>query len=307
MNKIQESIDIRILKLFITVMESDSLTEAADKLAVNQSTISHALERLRQAFNDPLVIRSGRSVKPTDHALELLPKIKRLLSDFAQMLEKPSFIPKNTDFHYNVAASDFQCEKLLPSLVSKLLPQVKSLQLNIVPACLPNTRILRNEDIDLMISPVVPDGGDIMQRKLYELHLACYYDPKVREAPTNLQDFIDADYVCPDFLLDYEAVNLTQNDNEPVWLRDKTQIVTSSYSSSVHFVRSSRTLTIAPKLLAKSVFRKLAHTRLPYPDKVGVYLIWNKRSQKDPKHSWFREQLAQVALDSVGEDSLFWV
>lgn len=294
MKHFQQSLDTRSLHLFITVMESNSLTEAADKLAVNQSTISHALERLRQIFNDPLLVRSGRSVTPTNRAIELLPQAKQLLSAFERLTENPTFEPQTADIHYTIAANDFQCEYLLPKLYRQIAPQVKSLQLTVVPSWLPSSNEIRNGGADLIISPKRPDGGDIMQRKLYDFHKRCYYDPSQRDAPIEAADFINANYICPNFLLDYEAIDLASSATDSVWLRDKTHVVTNSFNSAAHFLRGTTSLAIAPDLLANSAFSDFASVPFPYTEPRTMYLTWSKKFQKDPKHTWFRQQLADL-------------
>lgn len=297
MNKTKKSLDIRSLELFVTTMESNSLTEAADKLAINQSTISHALNKLRDIFNDPLLIRSGRSLTPTSRATALLPEVKKLLEDFDNLTQNPVFDPRSTDFHYTIAANDFQREVLLPKLYHYLKPMVKSLQLTIVPSWLPDTSMLRDVNTDMVISPCAPDNTDIMQRKLFTFSSVCYYDADQRQPPKNEKDFITSNYVCPIFLLDLEPIILTDSTQKPITLKERTQIITSGFCDTAAFLKNTKTLAIAPSLLAKTTFKQYAYVPFPYTQPVTMYLLWNKRHQKDPKHSWFRQQIFNISSD----------
>jgi LysR family transcriptional activator of mexEF-oprN operon len=65
------STDLNLMVVFATLMHERSVTLCAARLAVRQSTISGSLARLRTLFDDPLFIRAGRGVRPTQKAMEL--------------------------------------------------------------------------------------------------------------------------------------------------------------------------------------------------------------------------------------------
>lgn len=299
MEKFEQSLNIRSLQLFVAVMESTSLTEAAVKLQVNQSKITYALDKLRTFFDDPLLVRSGRGVIPTARASELLPQIKALLVDLENLKNTQDFTPHTADIDYTIAANDFQREMLLPELYHRLRPLVASLHLRIVPSNLPDFSMLRDGQIDMVISPRVPDSSDIVQRKLYDFSENCYYDASQRHAPCDENDFAEADYICPSFLLNNRAINLTPSQNRTVWLRDRVQVITYGFSDAISFLRGTDALAIAPPQLANTVFKDFAH--VPFPDNLcnKMSLIWNKKFQKDPQHAWFREQLVAVATEII--------
>lgn len=297
MEKFEQSLDIRSLQLFVAVMESTSLTEAAVKLQVNQSKITYSLDKLRTFFDDPLLVRSGRSVIPTARASELLPQIRALLADLENLKNTQDFTPHTADIDYTIAANDFQREMLLPELYHRVRPLVASFHLRVVPSNLPDFSMLRDEQIDMVISPRVPDSSDIVQRKLYDFRENCYYDASQRHAPCDENDFAEAHYICPTFLLNNRAINLTPSQDRAVWLSDRVQIITYGFADAVSFLRGTDALAIAPPQLANKAFRGFSHVPFPDDSRNIMYLIWNKKFQKDSQHAWFREQLAAVASE----------
>ena len=58
-------LDVRSLRVFLAVYQLNSISKAADKFGLNQSTISHCVDRLRIAFDDQLFLRSGRGISPS--------------------------------------------------------------------------------------------------------------------------------------------------------------------------------------------------------------------------------------------------
>ena len=62
------SLDGHLLRLFVLVYETSSVSRTAEHLGINQSSVSHALGRLRQLIGEPLFVRSGRGIVPTARA-----------------------------------------------------------------------------------------------------------------------------------------------------------------------------------------------------------------------------------------------
>jgi DNA-binding transcriptional LysR family regulator len=64
-------IDLNLLVVFEAVMQERSVTRAAERLNLSQSTISHALKRLQHALKDELFIRGSGEMRPTPRAVAL--------------------------------------------------------------------------------------------------------------------------------------------------------------------------------------------------------------------------------------------
>lgn len=62
--------DLNLLKVFEALMTEGNVTRAARKLSLTQPTVSNALRRLRETFDDPLFVRSGAGVNPTRRAID---------------------------------------------------------------------------------------------------------------------------------------------------------------------------------------------------------------------------------------------
>ena len=60
MNEIDlNRVDLNLLVVFETLMETRSVTRTADKIGRTQSAVSHSLARLREQLDDPLLVRVG--------------------------------------------------------------------------------------------------------------------------------------------------------------------------------------------------------------------------------------------------------
>ena len=63
------SLDTTALLVFDTLMEEASVSRTALRLGMTQSAVSHALNRLRSVWSDPLFVRGSGRMQPTHKAL----------------------------------------------------------------------------------------------------------------------------------------------------------------------------------------------------------------------------------------------
>ena len=89
--------DLNLLKVFEALMIEGNVTRTAHKLSLTQPTVSNALRRLRDTYDDPLFVRSGAGVHPTRRALELWSPLSRSLHAIRSAIEGETFAPLRTN------------------------------------------------------------------------------------------------------------------------------------------------------------------------------------------------------------------
>ena len=161
------SLNGRVLKTFLAVLEEQSVTRAAARLDVTQSAVSHTLERLREVLGDPLFVRTGNRVEPTRRALDLQAPVLAILDQLKELTSERPFDPAEAPMSFTVAANDFQRELLFPTLFRELRSEGVDLRLNFLPSGVPTTSLLREARCDLAVTPFPPDSPDIFQGLLF--------------------------------------------------------------------------------------------------------------------------------------------
>ena len=86
-------LDGHTLRTFLTVLELSSVSRAAEKLDVTQPAVSHILRRLRHILGDPLFIRTGHRLTPTETALALKANAIEALDSLQRLTEQRAFNP----------------------------------------------------------------------------------------------------------------------------------------------------------------------------------------------------------------------
>jgi len=125
-------LDGSILLVFREVLRHRSGTAAAKRLNLSQSTVSHALARLRNLFDDDLFIRSRHGLEPTQKALDLGPQVDDLI-DLAMQLTggMSSFDPTLSDKRFSIAAPEFLTTLIGPPLSAVLGAQSPGLSFGV--------------------------------------------------------------------------------------------------------------------------------------------------------------------------------
>jgi DNA-binding transcriptional LysR family regulator len=284
------SLDGHLLQLLMAVVETGSVTAAAAKLEVTQSAVSHQLDKLREITGDPLFVKSGRGIVATARAEALTEQARALLRDLQRFAHSANFDPATWQTTLTIAANDFQRDLLLPRLASHLRALAPGLHLRIIPSAIPTLEMLRNDDCQLIISPRPPDGSDIVQRRLFEDQYRVFYDPAVRQAPTELHDYLASEHATvvyePRRSLDIDQYMSSRG------IQRRFAVMVPSLGALPAFVRGTPLLTTAPSLMAHHAFNGFASCPLPLPcPGLPMYLIWHQRYQQDIAHQWLRGQV----------------
>lgn len=127
-------LDLNLLLIFASIGRLRKLSAAASELNLTKSAISHALNRLRDIFNDPLFVREHGGVQPTPRAATLLPKVMTIiqLSNDALMLDE-SFDVSTDTRELRIGAVEYVEALLAPQLVRICQAEAPKMRLAFVP------------------------------------------------------------------------------------------------------------------------------------------------------------------------------
>lgn len=299
MNKFDHlDLDGRLLQLLLTVLETGSVTAAAGRLGVTQSAVSHLLDKLRRITGDPLFVKSGRGIVPTERAEGLAHQARELLSGLNQFAQGGSFDPLQWKTTFTIAANDFQRDLLLPGLMQRLRREAPGLQLRVIPSDVPSLEMLRDEHCQLVLSPRPPDGTDILQKRLFEDAYRVFYDPAHRDAPRTRAQYLAAEHVTV-LYAPRRSLDLDQWFEKRGVVRN-FRVMVPGYAGVAPFLRGTDLLATAPGMLQAHLLRGLADCKVPITcPKLPMYMIWHLRHQHSAAHRWLRGVLESLVPGTV--------
>ena len=135
------SFDLNLLRVLDALLHERSTVGAAEKIGLSQPAVSSALGRLRILLDDPLFVRHGQRIVPTDYAKSLEIPLRQTLDTLADLLSRgEGFDPSESARSFKIAGSDYFAEILMPPLARLLSARGNRIQ---DPACRSGSRRLR--------------------------------------------------------------------------------------------------------------------------------------------------------------------
>jgi len=146
--------DLNLLGAFDALLTEQTVTGAARRLNLTQSAMSAALQRLRDAMGDPLLVRHGRGMVPTPAAVALLPQIQELLGRAREIIAPAqAFDPATSARTFRIGASDYIATVLLAPLARRLAATAPQMQIDIALPSDATARKLAGGELDLILTP----------------------------------------------------------------------------------------------------------------------------------------------------------
>lgn len=150
--------NLNLLTALDVLLAEGSVARAARRLRLSQSAMSRTLARLRQVTGDPLLVRVGRGLVPTPHALELRGRVGHLVQEATDVL-RPAARPDlgHLERSFTLRCSDGFVEKFGLALMERVAGQAPGIRLRFVQKADKSNAPLRDGSIDLDTG-VIDDG-----------------------------------------------------------------------------------------------------------------------------------------------------
>jgi DNA-binding transcriptional LysR family regulator len=126
-------LDMSLLLTFQSLLRTGRTTTTAAELGVTQSSVSHALSRLRDIFADELFQRRHNGLAPTRRALELSPLVSQALDLVHEAVAARPFEPASASGVIKIAALDYHCSVLGPVFLDCLARRAPGVKVSFRP------------------------------------------------------------------------------------------------------------------------------------------------------------------------------
>lgn len=197
-----DKIDLHLIRVLHTVLTERSVSRAAVRLGMHQPQVSASLKRLRDLAGDPLLVRSGSGMVPTDAALRMVEPAASILRAAEVMFsDARGFDPQTAQTTFRVAASDYLDPYFLPKLVGVIKAQAPLCQIEIHPlsAGADYRTQLAQGDVDVVIGNWLQAPEELHLGRLFDddiVSLVSQDHPAVRRG-WQAQDWLDAEHIAP--------------------------------------------------------------------------------------------------------------
>jgi DNA-binding transcriptional LysR family regulator len=301
------NIDLHLIRVLVTVLNERSVSRAAMKLHATQPRVSAQLKRLRHLTGDPLLVRAGPGMVPTDAALAMLEPATRLLEDadrlFARKHRATAFEPAHCTLAFRIAASDYLDPLFLPSLVQTIKREAPGAGIDLHPlsADFDYRRALASGEVDLVVGNWLQPPGELHMARLIADDVVCLVaadHPATRGGRHwTAESYLASEHVGPSSL--HAGGRGVIDEHLQTLGLTRTLAVRAAHFSLIPLMvaRSRLVLTTGRQFCSRyldAAALRIVRCPVEFPPLV-YYQLWHERTQTSSALRWLREQVKAVA------------
>jgi DNA-binding transcriptional LysR family regulator len=291
-------LDLNLLTALRALLTEKNVTRAGEALFVSQSAMSGILARLREYFDDQLIVPVGRRMELTPLGESLVEKVNDLLLQIdATLGTKPEFDPLTSRRHFSIVASDYLISVLMLDVLRDIHHQAPGLSIEFRQPSSTAHIGLEDGEVDFVINPQDFSVSTQSSCELFEDTYSLVVDNGNQEIGDHIS------------LGDYKKARhvIFQNEGRPMfetWFakshgeRQYEEVLTASFSLlPMLVIGTSRVATLHTRQaqLACSVL-PLRMVRLDFETpRLVETLQWHKYRDHDLGNQWLRERIIERA------------
>lgn len=305
--------NLGLLPILQVLLREQSVTRASEILGMTQSGTSTALRRLREAFDDPLLVQVGRKMVLTERARALIEPLEASLAALEECLRPQEFEPRGLKRQFRIWAIDSVALRVAELVLPRLQEVAPDVSLRFIDLSTSGVEInLSGGEVDMAIVPtgVIPADSSLLQS-------AFAYDDRFVAVVGPDHPLAGLSRLEPEHLTQNRCVAF-QNGNDR-WSRDELRDFAGyivELAPAIQLEQLSllpilalRTDTIAITLhsaaAAMARYVPLRVIELPNPSVFQeIHVVWSVVAARDPAHRWLRELiLAELRSASEGMEA----
>lgn len=296
-----KKLDLNLLVALDHMIELRSVSAAADKMFMSQSAMSNALTRLREYFDDPLLVQVGRRMEVTPRAEAMRPAIRDILVRIeAAIASQPEFCPDQSTREFNILLSDYSLRVLMPTVFRLLSEHNATIRLNLhAQTDLPHALLERGE-VDFLITPDMFLSSEHPSTVLYEDEYVAvaWKDGKYSNVTMDAEIYSTAPHavmVPPNAAKSVETEYLANSGIER-----NIDVRTFSFSTLPHLITGTNRIATVHRRLARLIAPQANLIIHPIPidlPKLRQGLQSHAYRESDPGITWMRNLIIQAAQE----------
>ncbi len=285
-------INFSALRTLQFVFELRSVSKAADKLGLPQSNVSYTIARLRDSFGDPLFVREGIGMTPTDRCKEIVRETSKMLEDFQAVATQADFSPETAEGQVTIACNHYERMIILPEVIGILRSSAPGIQLRVKNSHARGEKQLKRGECDMLIGPLQFGGDKIYKRRVLDDTYVCIMDKTNPLAKTDLTaaSIGSANHVSIRFPGGWQPLNRL----EEIGVELAPKVELSEYGDIRGYVRGTDLIAIVPNMIADRLESGLHKVELPFEIPLEIDIFWTTRTHLSPLHLWVRSAIASV-------------
>jgi len=310
-------IDLNLLVYLDALLRERNVTKAANQLGISQPALSNGLRRLRDLFDDPLLVRTSEGMIPTERAEQLQPIIRDVLSKVDMAVQpQADFDAANEEHLFRIMASDYAESTLFPHLLQRLRREAPGIILDILTPSDVSFLDVERGKVDMVINRFETMPQSFHQKGIWKDHFACLtsIDNPILQNFT-LETYMDAQHVWVSKTGMGIGVGMDPHDVQHLgWVDEslcnigkqrRITVFTRHYQAAMLLAEQNDLLVTLPSRAAKLQRDNPRVAILEPPFEIPPFelkMAWSPLVQHNPAHRWMRRFIIDVANSLLAED-----
>lgn len=301
--------DLNLLRVFDALMRERSVTRAGALIGLSQPAVSNALGRLRHAVDDELFVRRGNDMVPTPRAERLAERVREALVQVEQALAGDvRFDPARAERIFTLLGADFFATHLMPGLAERIAAVAPGIALRLLDSASGDVeRLLRENAIDAALERPLDMPDWVSRQVLFHSPFAVIAArahevvKRARLAPgarMPLKLFCALPHAIRS--IDGSMTGMVDEALRKAGGERRVMLALPNFEGIARAVARGRLVAAVPVQFARAVAADLKLVIYEPPVEVPVpeiSLYWHKRHERNPAHSWLREQIAAATAE----------
>lgn len=285
-------LEIGLIRAFVAIYDTGSVTLAAERLFLTQPTVSYSLSRLREVLNDRLFVRDGRSMTPTLRADECYAQFSQILRQIDDVVSQgQGFDPAVSDRRFRIAMSDIATLAFFPPVMQALHQRAPNVEVEVVqPRIEDIPDYLATGKIDVAIGNLPTVSRVTASSLLMREHYVCLMSEAHSTIGNTLskKQFLAARHV--NVSSEFTGHTRLEQALREAGAQRRISVQIKQFTVLPYLLRPTDYLAVTPSQVSKVFVEHGGLKELPLPidiPEIEVRVHWDEAQGKNAPQKWF--------------------
>ena len=296
-------LNLNLLPGLKALLDTQSVSKAAKQMHVTQSAMSRTLAQLREALNDPILVRQGNRIFLSEKAISLKESVNKVVTEAGTIFENQQFDPAVTEKNFSIASTYVLLDQVLPDILHQLWKQAPNFNFELLQFSPMLNRKLEAGEVDLVVGYVgeAPAGFS--------------FTPLLDDG---LCALVHQSHPCADRTIQISDLEKYPVIRHSAWtgslhlisgylddLSDNIRIAakTPNFPVSLRMIKNTDHILITSRQAAQSNIYEQGMVLKELPGKapdLGYKVIWPEYWEHNRAHRWLREFISERVCQQMG-------
>jgi DNA-binding transcriptional LysR family regulator len=259
--------------------------------------MSRALARLRDAFQDPLLVKGSQGMALTARAKDLYLPLQHILRDITNMVTIPAISPQTMRGEIVMMTRDYQLATILPAVIKHITSEAPLLHLSITSQIGDDLSPLEHHTADFALTGTESNSASLHRHKLFDESFVCMvanHHPVIAQG-LDLDTYLQLKH-CLVSITNY-GLGYVDTQLAAMGLDREIVVRVPHFLAVAHIIEQSDLIVTLPRRLGDLLSKNNKLTVLPAPLPIPgfpVYLYWHSRNHDNPCLRWIRDVIKGI-------------